>query len=45
MQKLADGTNGDIRQMLHLLQFWGNESHKNLSYNDVKQRIENHAKI
>lgn len=45
INKLAEGTNGDIRQMLHMLQFWSNENlSKNLTYNDVKQRMEKSSK-
>ena len=43
--KLAESTNGDIRQMLHMLQFWSNEeSTKQLSFNEVKARMSNAAK-
>jgi len=38
------GTNGDIRQMLHLLQFWSNGSKKNLSYADVTNRLKQASK-
>lgn len=44
IRKLAEGTNGDIRQMLHLLQFWSNGGNKNLSYGEVKNRLENASK-
>eukprot|EP01084_Bolivina_argentea_P316636 548905_1 len=44
IQKLAEGTNGDIRQMLHLLQFWSNGNHngrgkQKLSFNDVNAKL------
>lgn len=45
IQKLAESTNGDIRQMLHMLQFWSNDSSsKKLSFRDVKDRMSNAAK-
>ena len=41
IEKMVDGTNGDIRQMLNLLQFWSNDDNKNISFNDVKNRLDN----
>jgi len=44
IQKLAEGTNGDIRQILHLLQFWSNDessgtNSRELSFSAVKARL------
>jgi len=41
IEKLADGTNGDIRQMLHLLQFWRTvDSSQKLSFGEVKDKLQ-----
>jgi len=45
IHKLAESTNGDIRQMLHMLQFWSNDdSKKQISFRDVKDRMSNAGK-
>lgn len=39
MQKLCEGTNGDIRQALHLLQLWFANS-RSLTYKDVQANLD-----
>ncbi len=43
IQKLAEGCNGDIRQMINLLQTWRTES-ASLKYADVRDRLKSEGK-
>lgn len=46
LSQLANGVHGDVRQMLHLLQFWSNDNNNNgrLTYDDVKSQMNNAKK-